>query len=118
MLKGRVGKPTLLKNLNKQVVLNIIRSRKTISKIEISRISDLKPPTIANIVNEFLEEDLIVYAGKGSSNKKGGPRPVLYEINPGGRYFIGMDINVKGVIGVILDLDGKIVHQKTVESKY
>jgi hypothetical protein len=49
-----------------------------ISKIELSQLSGLKPPTISNIFNQVIEEKLIVFHSKGEPNSNGGPKPDLY----------------------------------------
>ena len=118
MAKIETGKPALMRNLNRQIVLNIIRTKKLISKVEISKISNLKPPTVANIVKELLEENLILYKGKGKSNEKGGPRPDLFKLNPEGRFFIGIDIGVKCIVGVIVNLESEIVYKVSSKDRY
>lgn len=111
MLKIETGKPSLMRDLNTHIVLNIIRTKNITSKIEISRISKLKPPTVSNIINKLESENLVLHVGKGETNTKGGPRPDLYKINPQGKFFIGIDIGAKGIVGVVLDLEGKIVQK-------
>lgn len=111
MLRYETGKPSLMRSLNKHIVLNIIRASICISKAEISKISDLKPPTVSNIVGDLLEKNLIMYVGKGTANKKGGSKPDLYKINPDGKYFIGIDIGVKGIVGIVLNFEGKIIQK-------
>jgi len=107
----KAGRPASMRDLNKRIVLNVIRKEKYISRIELCRIIGLKPPTMSNIINELLKEDLIVYHGKGQSNKKGGPSPDLYKINAKSKHYIGIDVSLKGIHGLILDLEANVVAQ-------
>jgi predicted NBD/HSP70 family sugar kinase len=56
----------------------------------------------------LIEEKLIVFHSKGEPNSNGGPKPDLYRLNYTSRYFIGIDINMKGIIGVLMDLGGNV----------
>jgi N-acetylglucosamine repressor len=114
----KTGKPSSMRELNKRIVLDIIKKRKYISKIELSRISGLKPPTISNIFNDLLKENLIIYHGKGENNINGGPKPDLYKVNCESRYFIGIDVNVVGIQAVIIDLEANVVQSTYIKACY
>jgi len=108
MSEIKVGRPTVMRNVNKNIILKIIR-KKSISKIELSRISGLKPPTVSNIINELLLEDTIEYCGKGDINKNGGPKPDLYKLNNKKHFFVGIDISRKKINGIIVDIEENII---------
>ena len=102
------GSPSFMRRMNKRIVFDIIKQKKVISKPELCEITNLKPPTMNSIVDNLLADGLIVCVGKGESNSQGGPRPNLYSLNGKGRYFIGLDINGKGILGVIMSINSEI----------
>lgn len=111
----QTGDIKFIKNINKQIVLNLIRKNDLISAPELSRKTGLRPSTILNILNDFVKRDLIVDTGKGSSTIKGGKRPSLWRLNKNHSYVIGIDIEMGQLIGVILNLSGEIVHKSIIK---
>ncbi|GGD89760.1 ROK family transcriptional regulator [Paenibacillus nasutitermitis] len=107
-----------MRDLNKRIVLNTIRKEKEISRIQLCRIIGLKPPTVSNIINELLQDNLIVFCGKGPTSRNGGPSPDLYKLNSTSKHFIGIDVSVDGIQGLILNLDGEIVAKIFSEPDY
>ncbi|MFP4662195.1 MAG: ROK family transcriptional regulator, partial [Halanaerobiales bacterium] len=101
------GSFELMKKMNQKVILKLIYKEKSISRAQIAEITGLSPATVSNIVKEMLEMDLIKETTRGES--RGGRKPVLLEINPGGAYFIGLEWGIAEIRGVIMDLNRNIV---------
>lgn len=95
------------KQLNKESILQQIFLKKQLSRNEIIASTTLKKATVANLVNELLEEQLILEAGKEQST--GGRRSNLLQINNQAGYALSIDIGVNYLSGVITDLNGLIV---------
>ncbi len=111
MDKIKTGKPTSIRELNRKIILNMMKERKYVSKVELTKESGLKMPTVSNIINELITDNVVVYHGKGKSNKNGGPKPDLYKLNYIGKCFIGVDIGLNGVQGIILDMEANIMYK-------
>lgn len=73
------GKPQIVRHFNKAAILNLIRSRQPISRIELSRLADLNKSTVSSIVADLLDEKIVYESDVGSST--GGRRPVLLNLN-------------------------------------
>lgn len=95
------------KQFNKELILQQIYLHPQISRNEIIENTSLKKATVANLVNELLEEQLIMDAGKEQST--GGRRSSLLKMNALAGYALGIDIGVNYLTGVITDLTGSIV---------
>lgn len=95
------------KKLNKESILQQIFLQKTISRSEIIELTKLKKATVANLVNELLEEQLIIEAGKEQST--GGRRSNLLKLNEHAGYALSIDIGVNYLSGVITNLNGHII---------
>ena len=67
-----------IRNINKQMVLNLIRDNNTISAPELSSYTGLRPSTILYILKDLSKKNMIKNIGKGASTERGGKRPVHY----------------------------------------
>lgn len=95
------------KKFNKELILQQIFLHPTISRNEIIDQTKLKKATVANLVNELLEEQLIIEAGKEEST--GGRRPNLLKLNANAGYALSIDIGVNYLNGIITNLKGEII---------
>lgn len=84
------GSHSLIKDLNKYSILNIIREFGPISRTDIADMLNASIPTVVRAVEMLVADDLVTFSGKGSSS--GGRRPPLLEINPSGAYIFGAHI--------------------------
>ena len=105
------GQPQAMRKLNKRIVYDLITKNKTVTRPEICAVTGLKPPTIKNIIESLISDEIIVCSGKGNSAPGGGPRPDIYMLNSKKWYFIGADISIFGVAAVIIDLRGDMVSE-------
>ena len=65
------GNQQVIKNLNKTTLLNIIRDRKSISRVALSQITKLSQSTIFSIVGEMIEEGYIREISSENSSGEG-----------------------------------------------
>lgn len=105
-MKKYVGKPHLIKQINKDIIKQVVKENGPISKPEIAHITKLSLPTVNKIVDTLVEEKSIKVKGLGES--VGGRKPMLYEINAEsgniiaiyfeGDYIKSADANIVGEI--------------------
>jgi predicted NBD/HSP70 family sugar kinase len=81
--------PKDLRRLNQQNLLKLIYFNEPISRLELSKLSNLSPATVTNLVSNILGQGLGVPAGFEESSG-GRPRETL-RINPDYGYFIGIE---------------------------
>lgn len=103
-----VGKPALLKHINRNSVIKLIFKHGTISRSEIAKLTKLTLPSIMRIVDGLIEEGLVVEVGKGDSN--GGRKPNLISLNHEFLYIIGVEIAINATV-VLTDLSGKTIER-------
>ncbi|MBY0096877.1 ROK family transcriptional regulator [Mesobacillus maritimus] len=106
----------LVKKENKAIVLNLIMQNSPISRADAAQMSGLNKGTVSSLVSELLEEQLIYESGPGESS--GGRRPVLLLFNQKAGYSIGIDLGVNYIFGVLTDLQGEIVVEKSVVNNH
>ena len=112
-----VRKQKTLKQINRKVILNILRNSGELSIAELSKEVNLSKPTLMTIMNYYIENKLVVIAGKGNSTEEGGKKPNIYKFNADGGYAIGMIISANKLTAVITNLKSKILDKTSVPLK-
>jgi len=102
------GNSKLIKHLNKKRVLNLIRQKSSISRIELAKLTKLNPSTITDIVSRLIKEDMIIEQGVGIST--GGRRPHLLKLNPKNFLYIGLSVHLH-IHAVVVDINGNVISQ-------
>lgn len=100
----------LIRTHNRSEVMEIMRKNKSVYRAELARMTGLSMPTIMKITDEFISNGLITDVGKGVSS--GGKPPMLLELIPEARLFIGMDISGAMYKCIIMDLRGSVVYRR------
>lgn len=109
------GNHSNVKKINRCVILNIIRQKQPISRIEISRLTGLTKSTVSNIVAEIIEEELIQEISVGKST--GGRKPTLLKLASNGILAGVMAIHRERTAIAICNLDGNVVAKKIVATE-
>ncbi|MDQ3635192.1 MAG: MarR family transcriptional regulator [Acidobacteriota bacterium] len=65
--KDQIARPNKIRDINKQIVLNYIRTKSPISRADIARETELQRSTVSSIVESLKEAELIEEIGEGSS---------------------------------------------------
>jgi predicted NBD/HSP70 family sugar kinase len=108
------GNAKVVRNINRAVILNLIREKQPISRIEIARVSGLNKSTVSSIVTGLLDEDLIYEEVKPNQNVGRNPINLFLKL---GTHFIGA-INIDSPISrlAISDLDGSLKESAAIET--
>ncbi|SDO03529.1 ROK family transcriptional regulator [Alkalicoccus daliensis] len=101
------GDQTYIKGMNKNLVLNIIRSKAPLSRADLSQLTGLNKGTVSSLVGELIIENFVYEIGPGESS--GGRKPVLLMFKQQAAYAIGLDIGVNYLFGALTDLTGEII---------
>jgi glucokinase-like ROK family protein len=99
------GDVQLVRRLNRDVILRLVREQGPISRTDLARLTQLTPATAFSIVQELVDQGLVQESGIGPS--KGGRRPMLFEFNPRSFTAIGVNIRTAQVLGVLTYLDAE-----------
>lgn len=105
---------TIINELNRQTVLNVIRQNDVISRAEVSRITGLSIPTVMKIVDNFIQMGLIREIGKGESS--GGKPPILLQFVADSYFCVGIDIGATKILGIMADCAANVLYRY--ECKY
>lgn len=106
------GNAKLVRSINRATILNLIRERQPISRVNISKVTRLNKSTISNIVAELLDEEYLVEELVSDNNI--GRNPLQLRLNPG-RHFVGaVNFDTRLIRVAIINLNGKVVIQKEI----
>lgn len=109
--KAQIARPTTIRDINKQIVLNYVRDRSPISRAEIARETALHRSTVSVITDELESAGLIVELGEGNST--GGRKPTLYKLKTESPVALGIDLTPRTTTIGIADLAGNVLEKET-----
>jgi predicted NBD/HSP70 family sugar kinase len=100
------GNAKILRGINRGMILNIIRERQPISRVNIARITGLNKSTVSSIISELLKEELIYEEVNEDQNIGRNPLNLFLKL---GKYYVGA-INIDSSITriAVSDIDGSI----------
>jgi predicted NBD/HSP70 family sugar kinase/predicted transcriptional regulator len=112
-----VRKQKILKQINRKIILNLLRNSDEMSISNISKKVNLSKPTLMKIMNHYIKEELVVIAGKGKSTDEGGKKPNIFKFNKNGGYALGITISANRLFAVITNLKSEIIDEISIVLK-
>jgi predicted NBD/HSP70 family sugar kinase len=107
---ARLASSEVARDMNRDVVLELIRTRQPVSRSDLSRLSGLQPSTISSIVEQLLEEKWITEGA--AARRPRGRRPTLLSLNSE-IVMIVVDIRPQHAILAVVDLNGRFLSRET-----
>ena len=106
-MKIRTGDPEMAREINRSLILNILREQDLLSRADIARALDLSKVTVSTIVSNLIQDELVEERGAGDSLESGGRKPIMLSLNSSKKYVIGVDIGTTSTAAATADLKGK-----------
>lgn len=103
---------TDMKQLNRKMVFDIVRKKRSVTRVELSEMTGMSGPSIMAIVNEFIEKGILTVTGKKSGSV--GRSPVTMIFNPDVLLSIGIEFEGNTLSAGLVNLDGEIRFQTLV----
>lgn len=100
------------RQINRNLVFNLIRTRQSLSRADLARVSGLQRSTVSLIVEDLIAEKWILEGPTGAAPR--GRKPTSLELNHQ-RAVIALDIQPVQSTLAVTDLGGKIVAQQVIE---
>jgi len=105
--------PPLLKRLNEQTVLDVVRDLAPVSRAEISRRAGISKPTVSLALRSLVGAGLVRESAEAPSGPSYGA--VYFEPVPEAALVLGLDLGARFLRGAISDLTGTIRARQDVE---
>ena len=99
----------VVRDINRRIVLNLIRTRQPISRADLARVSGLQRSTISLIVEQLIQENWVLEGPTGRLPR--GRRPTFLRLNDE-RVIIGVDIRPVHTTVALADANGKFISQE------
>jgi len=109
--KHQIARHNTMRDINKRIVLNYVRSRSPISRAEIARETSLQRSTVSAIIDDLILDELVDELGAGDST--GGRKPTLLQLKTGSPAAIGVDVTPRQTTIAVADLNGEIIEKDT-----
>ena len=105
----------VVRDINRRIVLHLIRKRHPISRADLARVSGLQRSTISLIVEELIEDQWVVEGPTGRLPR--GRRPTFLRLNDE-RVIIGVDVRPIHTTVALADANGKFISQEMMETPH
>lgn len=100
---------TDMKQMNRKIVFDIVRKKRSVTRVELSEMTGMSGPSIMAIVNEFIEKGILTVTGK--KNGSVGRSPVTMVFNPDVMMSVGIEFEGNNLSVGLVNLDGEIRFQ-------
>lgn len=109
--KFRVASSETARDINRRIVLNLVRARQPISRADLARCSGMQPSTVSLITEELIEEKWLEEGPLGHLPR--GRKPRFLRLNSGRAGILGIDLRASGTRIAIADLNAQFRVQET-----
>lgn len=111
LLRTQGASNETVRDFNRRIVLNLVRTRQLISRADLARLSGLQRSTISLIVEQLMEENWIIEGPTGRLPR--GRRPTFLRLNDE-RVIIGVDVRPIQTTVAISDVNGRFSSRETI----
>jgi predicted NBD/HSP70 family sugar kinase len=101
----------LARDINRDIVLELLRRKQPIARVDLARLSGLQRSTVSLIVEQLLDERWIVEGATVRTAR--GRRPTMLSLN-GGLVILTVDIRPSQAICAVVDLNGHFLTRESV----
>src|SRR5579863_6211686 len=98
-----------VRDINRRIILNLIRTRHPISRADLARLSGLQRSTVSLIVEQLIAEHWVLEGPTGRLPR--GRRPTFLRLNDE-RVIVAVDIRPTQTTVALADANGKFISQE------
>src|SRR5258705_12389403 len=107
----QVARSETARDINRSIVLNLIRGHQPISRADLARHSGLQRSTVSGIAESLIEERWVTEGANGVTPR--GRRPTFLHLNKGRIGIIGVNIRPANTTVALADLDANFLSQES-----
>jgi predicted NBD/HSP70 family sugar kinase len=97
------------RDINRRILLNLIRTRQPISRADLARFSGLQRSTVSSIIEQLISEQWITEGALGHAPR--GRKPRFLHLNNERAGIIGVDVRPRLTTLALTDLNARIITQ-------
>jgi predicted NBD/HSP70 family sugar kinase len=107
----RLASSEVARDINRDVILELVRAKQPVARVELARASGLYPSTVSSIVEELIEEGWVVEGG--TQRLPRGRRPTLLSLNED-IVMLAVDVRPEQATIAVVDLNSRLLSQKAI----
>ena len=112
---GKGSNSSGLRRYNERVLLTTLRNLGSASKSDLAQIVNLTPQAVTRIIDDLDSSGLVSRRGKRMGGK--GQPSVLYSVEPGGAYSIGVKVGRVHLEILLMDFSGAVLERRSFRYK-
>lgn len=102
----------VMRELNRSLVVDILKQRSPISRAAIAKTVGLAKPTVSAIVDDLIAENLVNEIGVGKTTTGGGRPPILLQFNSRSQLVVGVRIGIHLTDILVADARGEEIARR------
>ncbi len=102
------GDNRAIREVNRSIILDLVRRGGRISRTELAQKSKLTKPTVSTIVDEFIGSGMVREVGLGETQAGGGRPARLLEFNDDSAAYVGVHFGVRATVVAVANARGTI----------
>ena len=107
----RLASSEVARDINRDVILELVRAKQPVARVELARSSGLYPSTVSAIVEELIEEGWVVEGG--TQRLPRGRRPTLLSLNED-IVMLAVDVRPEQATIAVVDMNSRLLSQKAI----
>ena len=107
----RLASSEVARDINRDVILELVRAKQPVARVELARASGLYPSTVSSIVEELIEEGWVVEGG--TQRLPRGTRPTLLSLNED-IVMLAVDVRPEQATIAVVDMNSRLLSQKAI----
>ncbi len=108
-MRVRTGDPEMAREINRALILDLLRKHDAIPRAQIARLLELSKVTVSAIVSQLIDDEFVLEVGEGNSLKQGGRKPILLSLTTASKFVVGIDIGHTNTVIAIGNLKGEVL---------
>jgi N-acetylglucosamine repressor len=109
------GNASILRNVNRSMILNLIRNEQPISRTKLAQLTGLNKSTVSSIVTDLLNEDLVYETANNGKNI--GRKPIDLCLKLGKNLIGAFSIDASLTRFAIVDIDGSFLITSSISTE-
>ncbi len=109
------GNASVLRNVNRSMILNLVRNEQPISRSKLAHLTGLNKSTVSSIVLDLLKEDIVYEVTNGDQNI--GRKPIDLFLKLGKNLIGAFSIDAVLTRFAIVDIDGSVLATSSINTE-
>jgi predicted NBD/HSP70 family sugar kinase len=107
----KLASSEVARDINRDVILELVRAKQPVARMELARASGLYPSTVSSIVEELIEEGWVIEGG--TQRLPRGRRPTLLSLNED-IVMLAVDVRPEQATIAVVDMNSRLLSQRAI----